>query len=112
MLNKPFHTLELEELAKLDPALVEYQLQEGVGGLSFHQETAKTIVASAIEIVELRKKLQRGFNKKHTTEEWWATFRAALTGAMTQWSDPQQACRQATAAADNMHGTLSDSKEV
>lgn len=115
MLTKPYYELDTEVLAKTDPVLIEYQIQQWVSGApgtsgTMHSDViAKTAVASANEIVYLRKKLKA--TQSSDSDEWWKTFRSALTGLLANGREfTNDAREKATRLADNIHGKLSDLK--
>lgn len=107
MSQKTFYELEVEDLAKMDPAMVEYQIQEALMLGVTNTEIAKNAVASAIEIVELRNKLQKAYGLKNKAEEWWKTCRAVLTGlCATNLYTVEETAERAKKIANEMHGNL------
>lgn len=114
-MSKAFFDLEPEELAKMNPALIEYQIQEASNhiNLNFNMSVAKNAVASAIEIVELRQKLQQAYKEGERKKEWWATFRAVLTGlCSTNFYTIEETAERAKKLTDVIYANLPPVEKV
>lgn len=102
--TKPFYELTMPELAKLEPALLEYQLQEGQ--LSWTR-AAESITGMAGMVGMLREGAGHRDSQEMHNVEWWKTYRAALGGLLAGGKMTVEECHKySEQAADRAHGPL------
>lgn len=74
--TKPFYELNVVEIMNMSPAVLEYQLQEGLPpGLVAHK-----ILELAAWLFTAQSDLRHLVANRAHSAEWWATYRAAIAG--------------------------------